>query len=209
MEAIAGPGAGVRPAESAADREAAAEALALAFADDPCWSHLLPEDATRAERLLAFFSDQIETLTPDRRELWVAEDGGGAAIWSPPGRWRVPLGQTLKSGRTMLGVFGRHLPLAFRANLQLERAHPKREHWYLDFLGVEPRRQGRGLGGALLSPVLERCDREGAPAYLGASTERNRLLYERNGFALTEVIAMPGRGGPPIRKMWREPPQMG
>ena len=76
---------------------------------------------------------------------------------------------------------------------------PSAEHWYLDFLGVEPRRQGRGLGKALLSPALERCDRERIPAYLGASTERNRMFYERNGFALTEVFddAGPRRAADP------------
>jgi GNAT superfamily N-acetyltransferase len=201
------PGTGVRPAESADEHEAAAEALALAFADDPCWAHLLPDAATRAERLLAFFSNEIETLVPRYREVWVSEDGGGAAIWAAPGRWRVPLGVTLGEAGGMLRVFGRRLPLALRASLRLESEHPKDpEHWYLDFLGVEPRRQGRGLGSLLLRPLLERCDREGIPAYLGASTDRNRMLYERHGFAMTEAFDMPGRGGPPIRKMWREPP---
>ena len=79
--------------------EAAAEALALAFADDPCWAHLLPDDETRAEKLLAYFTSEIETLVPSYREVWVTEDGGGAAIWAPPGRWRVPLGLTLREAR--------------------------------------------------------------------------------------------------------------
>jgi GNAT superfamily N-acetyltransferase len=205
MGAIAGPEAQVRPG-TAADHEAAAEALALAFADDPCWAHLLPDPGTRAERLLAFFTAEIQSLTPQYRELWVTEDGGGAAVWGPPGRWQVPLGLTLRDTREMLGVFGRRLPLALRALLRLERHHPKSpEHWYLHYLGVEPRRQGRGLGGALLAPVLGRSDRDGSPAFLEASTERNRRLYERNGFSLTEVFDMPGRGGPPIREMWRDP----
>ena len=206
MGAISGPGAGVRPAESADDREAAAEALALAFADDPCWAHVLPEDGTRAEKLLAYFTSEIESLVPEYRELWVAEDGGGAAFWAPPGRWRVPLGMTLREGSRMLGVFGRRLPIGLRAQLRLENRHPRSpQHWYLHYLGVEPRRQGRGLGGSLLRPVLDVCDRERIPAHLEASTERNRILYERNGFELTEVFDMPGRGGPPVRKMWREP----
>jgi GNAT superfamily N-acetyltransferase len=205
MGAIAGPGAQVRPA-TAADHEAAAEALALAFADDPAWAHLLRDSETRAERLLAYFSTVIESLTPDYREVWVTDDGSGAAVWARPGRWLVPLRVTIREGLGMTSVFGRRLPLAFRAGMRLDSEHPEvPEHWYLDYLGVEPRRQGRGLGGALLAPVLERCDREGVPAYLGASTERNRRLYERNGFSLTGVFDMPGRGGPPIRKMWREP----
>ena len=204
MGAIARPEAQVRQA-TPADHEAAAEALALAFADDPCWGHLLRDSETRAERLLAYFSTEIESLTPEHREVWVTEDGGGAAVWAPPGRWRVPLGATIMEGPQMTRVFGRRLPLALRALLRLERHHPKREHWYLQYLGVEPRRQGRGLGSALLAPVLERCQRDRQPAYLEASTERNRALYERNGFALTGVFEMPGRGGPPVREMWREP----
>jgi GNAT superfamily N-acetyltransferase len=206
METIAGPGAEARPAESAADREAAAEALALAFAADPCWAHLMPAEAGRGDRLLSYFMTEIASLVPDHRQLWVTEDLGGAAIWAAPGRWRVPLRVTLGEGPRMLGVFGRRLPLGLRTQLRLERGHPKSpSHWYLHYLGVEPRRQGRGLGSALLRPVLERCDRERVPAYLEASTERNRALYERNGFDLTEVFPMPGRGGPPVRRMWREP----
>jgi GNAT superfamily N-acetyltransferase len=106
----------------------------------------------------------------------------------------------------MLGVFGRRLPLGLWTLTRLERHHPKSpRHWYLHYLGVEPRRQGRGLGGALIAPVLALCDSEGTPAHLEASTDRNKALYERNGFELTEVFDMPGRGGPPIREMWRNP----
>jgi GNAT superfamily N-acetyltransferase len=206
MGAIAGPETEIRPADSTDDHEAAAEALALAFADDPCWAHLLRGDATRAEKLLAFFTSEIETLVPDHREVWIADDGSAAAIWAPPGRWRVPFGLTLREAGRMTGVFGRRLPLALRALIRLEGHHPKSpDHWYLHYLGVEPNRQGRGLGSSLLAPVLARCDEQVVPGHLEASTDRNRALYERHGFALTEVFDMPGRGGPPIREMWREP----
>lgn len=92
---------GVRPATED-DHEAAAEALALAFADDPAWAHLLPDDATRAERLLVFFTAEIGNLIPEHRELWVTEDGSAAAIWAHPGRWRgfQALVPPLPGGRT-------------------------------------------------------------------------------------------------------------
>lgn len=205
MGAIAGPETRVRPAESADELEAAAEALALAFADDPAWAHLLREDETRAEKLLAYFTSEVETLVPEYREVWVTEDGSGAAIWARPGRWRVPLGMTLREAGRMTRVFGRRLPLGLRALVRLEGHHPKSpEHWYLHYIGVEPRGQGRGLGSALIKPVLDVCDSEGIPAYLESSTDRNKVLYERHGFALTGTFDMPGRGGPPIREMWRE-----
>ena len=56
----------------------------------------------------------------------------------------------------------------------------------------------------MLAPVLQRCDREGVPAYLEASTVRNRALYERQGFAVTEEFVL-GRGAPTQWHMWREP----
>ncbi|MGE5282834.1 MAG: GNAT family N-acetyltransferase [Chloroflexota bacterium] len=199
-----GPLPKIRPA-TADDHEPAAEALALAFADDPAWAHLLPDPASRAERLLAFFTAEIGNLAPDLRELWVAEDGSGAAIWAQPGRWRVPTRRALRTGRQMAAVFGPRLPLALWTQLRFERHHPRKpRHWYLHYIGVEPRRQGRGLGAALLEPVLERCDHEGRPAHLEASSERNRVLYERHGFALTGTFTMPA-GGPPLREMWRDP----
>jgi GNAT superfamily N-acetyltransferase len=199
-----GPIPQVRPATED-DHEVAAEVLALAFADDPAWAHLLPDSGTRAERLLTFFTAEIGNLIPEYRQVWVTEDGSGAAIWARPGRWRVPLMRTLRPARQMTGVFGRRLPLAIWTLLRVERHHPPApEHWYLNYLGVEPRHQGRGFGGALLAPMLELCDREGTPAHLESSTERNRALYERNGFALTETFEMPV-GGPLIREMWRDP----
>lgn len=188
-----------------ADHETAAEALALAFVDDPGWSHLLPSAETRGERLLAFFTAEIANVVPRYRELWVLEDGSGAALWGRPGRWRVPFARTARPARSMAGVFGRRLGLATWTQLRFERRHPARpDHWYLHYIGVEPRRQGRGLGAALLAPVLQQCDEMATPAYLEASSDRNRLLYERHGFELTETFPMP-LGGPPIREMWRDP----
>jgi GNAT superfamily N-acetyltransferase len=199
------PNSQVRPAAES-DREAAAECLALAFADDPAWAHLIPgTPETRAEKLLGYFTAEIDNLVPDYRQIWIVDDGSGAAVWGRPGRWRVPLAREMRVAGAMSRVFGRRFPHALWTALRFERRHPSSPgHWYLNYLGVEPRRQGRGLGTALMAPVLETCDREATSAYLESSTERNRVLYERNGFDLTDTFPMP-MGGPPIREMWREP----
>jgi hypothetical protein len=43
----------------------------------------------------------------------------------------------------------------------------------------------------------------GARAYLDATSQRNRRLYERHGFQAEEPFAPPG--GPPLWPMWRQP----
>ncbi len=180
-----------------------AEVLAQAFGDDAAWAHVVPEDG-RAERLLAYFRYEVNHL-PSGHQAWISEDGSGAAVWAEPGRWRVSLLHALRSGPAMAGVFGRRLPLATRFQWRAERLHPDAEaHWYLHHLGVVPELQGRGLGAMLMRPVLERCDREALPAYLEASSPRNRALYERNGFSLNGEFEVPG-GGPVVARMWREP----
>jgi ribosomal protein S18 acetylase RimI-like enzyme len=83
--------------------------------------------------------------------------------------------------------------------------HPgDRAHEYLWMIGVAPGRQGEGLGSALIGAVLDRCDSDGVPAYLEASSDRSRKLYERLGFELLgSPLTLPD--GPQMFPMWREP----
>src|SRR5262249_24908653 len=86
----------------------------------------------------------------------------------------------------------------------LEKRHPRFPHWYLLLLGVDPPAQGQGVGKALVRPILERCDREGLPAYLETGKERNVRFYASLGFDVMEEIALPG-GGPKIWLLLRNP----
>jgi GNAT superfamily N-acetyltransferase len=81
----------------------------------------------------------------------------------------------------------------------MDSKHPHERHYYLFILGVEPEWQGKGIGAALMRPILERCDREKLPAYLEATTPRNCELYLRNGCEVVEEIELPGGGPPPGR----------
>ena len=59
---------------------------------------------------------------------------------------------------------------------------------YLAILGVEPARQGTGIGAALMRHRLERCDRDGLLAYLESSNPRNVPFYRRHGFEVLDEI---------------------
>jgi RimJ/RimL family protein N-acetyltransferase len=68
---------------------------------------------------------------------------------------------------------------------------------------VATRFQGQGVGTALLRPTLDRCDEEGVPAYIEASSERSAAMYERLGFVHLGELQIPG--GPRIWPMRRPP----
>ena len=72
--------------------------------------------------------------------------------------------------------------------------HPTEPHWYLPLIGVDVSKRGRGYGSTLLRHALERCDRDGLPAYLEATSPRSKPLYERHGF---EELGMIQEGSSP------------
>jgi GNAT superfamily N-acetyltransferase len=102
-----------------------------------------------------------------------------------------------------LRLFPRELIRVSRAMNKVARVHPREPHWYLYAVGVVPEATSHGRGTALLEPVLRRCDADGVPAYLEASTADNARLYERLGFEPREEVEMVP--GVRLRPMWREP----
>jgi GNAT superfamily N-acetyltransferase len=77
--------------------------------------------------------------------------------------------------------------------------------WHLAILAVRPGRQSRGIGTVLLHARHRDLDRDGAPAYLEASSPRARDLYQRHGYTVRPGGPFRLPGGPTFWPMWREP----
>lgn len=190
----------VRKAD-AADVPALAGALARAFDDDPVMAWLFPDPARRTRTLPRFFSAHLTKIVMPHDAVYTSADVAGGALWEPPGKWRLGARGQLRMLPDFIRLFGRRLPLASRGLNLVEASHPEELHWYLAVLGTEPARQGQGIGSCLMAPILERCDREGLPAYLESSKESNIAFYGRHGFGVTGEIRLPG--GPLVWPMWR------
>jgi GNAT superfamily N-acetyltransferase len=173
--------------------------LADAFFDDPVLGWLMPNDRTRRAQLRRYFGIELRHYTLRRGCVWTTDDLAGAALSLPPRAWRAPTRVTLLEGSAFLT----HLPRAARLGAAMEWRHLRGPHYYVRDVGVLPSMQGRGLGSALMRPTLDRCDREGLPAYLEASSERSTALYERLGFRVTRELRI--GGSPPLRLMLRAP----
>jgi GNAT superfamily N-acetyltransferase len=188
-----------------ADLPALERMLARAFHDDPvaCWSS--PRERPRPRMLERFHGTRLRQAIA-AEEVWTEPELRGAAIWLPPDRWRTTLREDLQLARSMLapGLL-RRAPLVLTGFVrEVELRHPSSPpHWYLAVLGTEPAAQGRGIGSALLAPVLERCDADGVGAYLESSKERNTAFYARHGFRVTRELRLPR--GPRMWAMWRDP----
>jgi GNAT superfamily N-acetyltransferase len=140
----------------------------------------------------------------DGGRIDLAEDGAACALWlSVPAEAHTEDGEDeAVQLRELVDPDNERVETIARL---MAAGHPAgRAHEYLWMIAVAPGRQGEGLGAALIRHVLDRCDREGLPAYLEASSERSTKLYERLGYAFTDhTLDLPD--GPHMYPMWREP----
>jgi GNAT superfamily N-acetyltransferase len=175
--------------------------LADAFATDPIFQWLFPSRRRRDTGMRRLFAIELAHYVFPTGQVFTTDDFRGANLELPPGRWKMPV--PLSGAIGFMRVFGMRLPRASRLQRFLERNHLREPHYYIRSLGVATRFQGQGLGSALLRPTLDRCDREGLPAYLEASTERSAALYERLGFVHLGELQVPD--GPRFWPMRRPP----
>jgi GNAT superfamily N-acetyltransferase len=187
------------------DVDGIAEALVRSFHDDPVMSWLfgdVPEKKQR--RMRGYFKREVTRHLGHGDVVYTADGLPGAACWDPPDQWRIPVAQITRNMPFFLWSMGRRVPRALTGLGMVEKAHAKvAPHYYLALLGTATEHQGKGVGSALLQPILDRCDAEGIGAYLESSKDRNVPYYRRHGFEVVEEIQLPK--GPPVWTMWRDP----
>ncbi len=176
--------------------------LARAFDDDPLMTWMFPEGSGRLRRLPLLFRTLLRTTMP-LGEVYTTEDAQGAAFWNPPGTFPLGWRTNARVGLTMARLLRFRILYCTPGLLYFDSHHPKERHWYLQMLGTDPSWQGKGVGSALLAPVLQRCDEAGERVYLEASKEENLAFYARHGFTETEEMHVPH--GPKMWVMWRDP----
>jgi GNAT superfamily N-acetyltransferase len=183
----------------ATDRQRGIASLTLAFASDPVMRWAWP-DAHRYATYWPKFAEAFGGRAFDDGTAYGLEDCLAVALWMRPG-----VGPDEEAA---MRVMGEHLDDQILEDVkglfeQMDELHPAADVWYLPLIGVDLIAQGRGLGSALLRHGLATCDSDGLPAYLEATNPRNRILYERHGFDVLDVIQ--AGSSPPLWAMLREP----
>lgn len=179
--------------------DAAFATITLAFGTDPAarWSWPRADDFLRNFPLASrAFGGKAFALGTAHEIAGFA----GVALWLPPG--------TSSDEAALAGLFERTTSAAIQQDSsqvfeQMAGFHPREPHWFLPMIGVDPSRQGQGLGDRLMAHALTRVDADGLPAYLESSNPRNIPFYERHGF---EALGKIQHGkSPTIVPMLRQP----
>lgn len=192
------------PVVRAATREdlpRAVRTLGRAFLQYPLTRHTIAADGYDA-RLEGFNRLFVSRIGLEHGSVWVSDDCAAVAVWTTPETDAAAAFAEI--GPELERLAGDRAPFAARAQEVMRPHRPTGPAWFLATIGVDPGRQGRGLGRAVVLPGVEAAERAGTPAFLETSDERNVRFYQGLGFEVTADYALPD-GGPHTWAMTREP----
>lgn len=181
------------------DEAVVLDVITLAFGGDPMARWSVPDPA-RYLALMPRFARAFGGNGFAHGSVDLADGGSGAAMWLPPG--------VEPDSETLVGLVEQNTPPELLPDVMavFERMgsfHPEEPHWYLPLIGVDPARQGRGVGSALMRHALKRADAAAVPAYLESSNPRNVPFYQRHGFEVLGRIQI--GSSPELVPMLRRP----
>lgn len=147
--------------------------------------YLVP-NAEKRRRLLPALFRVVVRYCLRYGTIFTTPDLAALACCLPPGQSTTVVRLVLTGLRgapVQIGLAG--LRRFMRASAYTDEAHARAvsgQHWYVWVLGVEPERQGSGLGGQLLQTVLQRARAQHLPCYLDTQNPRNVPFYQRHSF---------------------------
>jgi hypothetical protein len=184
------------------DAEPLSQCLARAFHDDPLMTYLFRNPVKRPDKLPKLFKLLFKLGLP-HGGCAVTSGYEAAALWRPPEQWDIHWWQYITNGPAFRSLFGFDIPHALKVMDIIEKHHPHTPHWYLQVIGTDTLKQGKGFGSLVMRHQLEIVDAHTLPAYLESSKESNIPIYSSYGFEVTGEITFPD--GPTIYPMWRKP----
>jgi GNAT superfamily N-acetyltransferase len=184
---------------TASDMAPAIDVVVSAFSADPSARWMYPDQRQYSENFPEFVR-AFGGRAFEAGSAYCVDGYSGAALWLPPG--------VHSDEEALAKLIERTIPAEDREEMlalfeQMAGYHPEEPHWYLPLIGVDPARQGKGYGSALLKHTLAACDRDRKLAYLEASSPTSVPLYERHGFEVLGTVQV--GSSPPTFPMLRRP----
>jgi len=182
------------------DMRALAAVVSRALASDPFVGWLVGTHDGVERRRALYVDLMLRRVCLALDAVTTTDERDGAAAWVPPSAQPLPFGMRLAILPAMIRFVGLgRLSAVSAATATIELERPRAPHWHLALLGVEPERQRRGIGLALLGPMLARCDETRLVAHAETTHEENVSFYERAGFRVVRELPRDEHGRP---RMW-------
>ena len=189
------------------DIDTAACLIAEAFRDEPGVVAIMRNNPQRREEILRrHHTNQLMRLNlPQAASRCVFINGqmvGAMVITAPGDETITATGMITFLFKMMFHVTPAIMWRGLMGALDDENHRPEQPNYYLETIAVDPKHQGSGIGGAMMSYVTDIADREGVLTYLSTTEPKTLAFYERHGF---RIVSETDQSGAPNYHMLREP----
>jgi ribosomal protein S18 acetylase RimI-like enzyme len=183
--------------------------LSAAFFEYPMFIFYFPDPKRRTRYLPWYFRNVLRSAL-SYGEVFTTTDISGVIFTLPPDHAKLTIWEYVQNGFFLtpfiLGLrnYKRSMDCErFVGNTQ-KRMLKNRPHYYLWGLAVDPNQMAKGIGAALMQPVIEKADAEETPIYLETHVDNNVPYYQKHGFELIHITSIP-KYDLPLWCMLREP----
>lgn len=164
--------------------------LSQAFEDNQSVNYVVrqgPNRDRRIEQLIAYSFD----VCLEFGDVWITDDDKGCALIFYPEKKTASLKTISWDINLAINVIGfRKLSSVMRREAKVRSFHSVEPFSYLWFIGVSPEAQRRGVGGAILSHVIQEAEKQNRPIYLETSVDSNLPWYKKYGFEVFHTLEL-------------------
>jgi GNAT superfamily N-acetyltransferase len=169
------------------DIEPAVQTLVKAFEHYPLTLQAISADGY-LDRLARYHRLFLTSIGLAHGRVWVAADHSAVAIWTTPA---TPPDLFAPLAAEFTEISGDRAQVAATYERAMGILRPRGPVW---FVGVDPARQGQGLGRAVITPGLQAADADDVPAFLETQDSANVPFYESLGFDVIGELDLPDNG---------------
>lgn len=170
------------------DKQRIIEILTEAFDDNKSVNYVVKQDRQRVERIKRLMEYSFN-LCNAFGEVWVSDDREACALILFPDQKRTSLDTLIWDFKLAVSVIGlTRVQAVLKREALIKNNHPRKPISYLWFIGVNPKKQNKGIGSALMRDVIDVCTKKNRPIYLETSMDQNLPFYKKAGFEIFQSL---------------------
>jgi ribosomal protein S18 acetylase RimI-like enzyme len=166
------------------DRNIIIAILYRSFLDNQSVNYICQQDEKKVERVKALMDYSFE-ICYKYGEVFLSDDLNACALVLYPDQKPTSFKTILLDLKLILNCIGvKNIKKALNRESKIKTMQPKEPMYYLWFIGVEPEKQGSGIGTKFFTEILDHSKNLNRPIYLETSTLRNIPWYKQFGFEI-------------------------
>ena len=170
------------------DKNRIVDILTKAFDNNKSVNYIIKQDKRRKQRIRRLMDYSFE-ICYRFGKVYISDDRNACALIVLPDMKKVTLKAIILDLKLVLFSIGiTNIKKAMVREAKIKSLQLKKAMYYLWFIGVDPKEQGKGIGSVFLNQIIEEAQSENRIICLETSTLKNIPWYQKFGFSVYSEV---------------------